>query len=78
MSVLLPAVLFVAAIGVLGQYVASAIYIAVFMVWLGHYAVWKSAAVGIGVNALFFAMFEIWFKVPLFKGLLEPLAFLGY
>lgn len=78
MSVLLPAVLYVGAILVLGLYVASAIYIGIFMVWLGKYALWTSAAVGIGVNALFFAMFEIWFKVPLFKGLLEPLAFLGY
>jgi len=78
MSVLLPAVVFVAAILLLGQYVASAIYIAVFMVWLGKYAAWKSAVVGIAVNAVFFAMFEVWFKVPLFKGLLEPLAFLGY
>ena len=78
MSVLLPAVVYVAAILVLGLYVASAIYIAVFMVWLGKYKPLTSAAVGIGVNALFFAMFEVWFKVPLFKGLLAPLSFLGY
>jgi hypothetical protein len=78
MSVLLPAVVFVAAILLLGQYVASAIYVAVFMVWLGKYPPWKSAVVGVAVNAVFFAMFEVWFKVPLFKGLLEPLAFLGY
>lgn len=77
-SVLAPAAVFVAAIMVLGQYVASAIYIAVFMVWLGRYSLLKSIAVGVGVNALFFAMFEVWFKVPLFKGALEPLAFLGY
>ena len=30
------------------------------------------------INALFFVMFEVWFKVPLYKGALEPLAFLGY
>jgi len=30
------------------------------------------------VNAVFFMMFEVWFKVPLYKGLLEPLSFLGY
>ena len=23
-------------------------------------------------------MFEVWFKVPLYKGPLDPLAFLGY
>jgi hypothetical protein len=27
---------------------------------------------------LFFAMFEVWFKVPLFKGALNPTGFLGY
>jgi hypothetical protein len=47
-------------------------------VWLGKYPPWKSAVVGVAVNAVFFAMFEVWFKVPLFKGLFEPLAFLGY
>jgi len=78
LSVFVPAVLYVAAIMVLGQYVASAIFIAIFMVWLGKYSALKSAALGIAVNVLFFAMFEIWFKVPLFKGALDPLAFLGY
>ena len=33
---------------------------------------------GIAVNAFFFVLFEVWFKVPLFKGTLEPLRFLGY
>jgi hypothetical protein len=26
----------------------------------------------------FFMMFEVWFEVPLFKGVLNPLGFLGY
>jgi hypothetical protein len=34
--------------------------------------------VGVALNALFFMMFEVWFKVPLFKGVLNPLGFLGY
>jgi hypothetical protein len=62
----------------LGQYIASAIFIALFMVWLGKYSWLKSVVVGLAVNALFFAMFEVWFKVPLFKGALDLLAFLGY
>jgi hypothetical protein len=78
MSVLLPSLLYVGAIMVLGQYIASAVFIAIFMVWLGKYSWLKSAIVGIAVNALFFAMFEIWFKVPLYKGGLDLLAFLGY
>ena len=39
---------------------------------------WGSVVVGFGVNALFFVMFEVWFKVPLFKGEWHPLSFLGY
>jgi hypothetical protein len=30
------------------------------------------------VVVLFFLMFEVWFKVPLFKGQFNPLGFLGY
>lgn len=78
LSVLLPAVAYAGAIMLLGLYVASAIFIAVFMVWLGKYSPLKSALLGIAVNAFFFVMFEAWFKVPLYKGLLHPLAFLGY
>lgn len=78
LSVLLPSVAYTGVIMVLGIYIASAIFIAAFMVWLGKYAWIKSVVVGVAVNALFFAMFEVWFKVPLYKGALDPLAFLGY
>ena len=61
-----------------GLYLASAVYIAVFMAWLGKYSWLKSIAVGVLVNVSFFLMFEVWFKVPLFKGDLDPLHFLGY
>ena len=46
--------------------------------WLGGYSVLRSALIGVAVMAVLFAMFEIWFKVPLVKGWLNPLAFLGY
>jgi hypothetical protein len=78
LSVLVPSALYVAAIMALGLYVASAIFIVLFMVVLGQYGWLKSMAVGVTTNALFFAMFEIWFRVPLFKGALDPLRFLGY
>ena len=78
LSVFVPAIVYVVAIVFVGIYVASAVYIAAFMVLLGKYPVWKSVAIGVAVNALFFAMFEVWFKVPLYKGSLAPLAFLGY
>jgi hypothetical protein len=78
LSVLLPAALFVLAIQVVGLYVAAALYIAGFMLWLGNYGVAKSAALGVAVSALAFVTFEIWFQVPLYKGAFNPLAFLGY
>jgi hypothetical protein len=78
MSVLAPACVYVLGVVFLGLYVASAIYIALFMVILGKYSTPKSVVVAVLVNALFFMMFEVWFKVPLYKGTLEPLRFLGY
>lgn len=78
LSVLVPSAIYVAAIMALGLYVASAIFIALFMIVLGKYSKVKSILVGFGVNALFFLMFEVWFKVPLYKGSLDLLGFLGY
>ena len=78
LTVLLPAALYVLCVKFVGLYVASAIYIAIFMIWLGKYSWWKGVAVGVVINAIFFMMFEVWFKVPLFKGVLNPLGFLGY
>ena len=78
LSVLVPSAIYVGAIMLLGLYVASAVFIALFMIVLGKYSPLKSVLVGLCVNALFFVMFEVWFKVPLFKGSLDPLAFLGY
>ena len=78
LTVLFPALLYVAGVQYIGLYVASTIYIAFFMVWLGKYSWLKSAAVALGVTVSLFLMFEVWFKVPLFKGTLDPLSFLGY
>ena len=57
----------------LGIYVASIVFIAFFMRWLGKYPWGKTLAVSIGTAAVFFVMFEVWFKVPLPKGPLETL-----
>ena len=51
----------------------SAIFVAFFMRWLGKYEWWKVAAVSIGNSVVFFLIFEIWFKVPLPKGVVERL-----
>jgi hypothetical protein len=77
-SVFVPSVVYVAATMLLGLYVASALFIALFMIVLGKYSPARSALTGIAVTAVFFAMFEVWFKVPLYKGALNPLGFLGY
>jgi hypothetical protein len=71
MSVLVPTTVYVGFIAFLGIYVASIIYIAFFMWWLGKYSWLKIVPVALGVNIAFFLMFEIWFKVPLPKGPLE-------
>jgi hypothetical protein len=76
--VLLPALVYVGAIALVGVYIASAVYIAGFMIVLGKFHYAKSVAIGVITAVLFFLMFEVWFKVPLFKGVFDPLAFLGY
>ena len=78
-AVLAPALAYVSIIQWFGIYLASAIYMAVFMVWLGRYAWWKSVLLGIAVSASVFLLFEIWFQVPLHKGTLyNPLSLIGY
>jgi hypothetical protein len=71
--VLIPAAVYVLVLDYIGIYVASAIYIAAFMLYMGRYRVITSVAVGIGVSIALFFMFEIWFLVPLPKGPLEEM-----
>ena len=77
-SVFIPAVAYVGAVQVFGLYVASAAYITLFMVFLGKYKWLKSIVISLAVIVLFFLMFEVWFKVPLYKGSIDLLSFLGY
>lgn len=78
LSVLVPALVYVLGVRLVGIYVASALYIALFMIVLGKYSRVKSIITAVTVSVLFFLMFEVWFKVPLFKGAFDPLSFLGY
>jgi hypothetical protein len=78
LAVLVPAIFYVVGVQFVGIYIASAVYICIFMVWLGKYPVWKGVATGLGVAVALFLMFEVWFKVPLVKGMFDPLSFLGY
>jgi len=75
MKMLVPSIIYAILIKLLGIYVASTLFIAFFMRWLGKSPWAKTAAVAIGVSVVFFLLFEIWFKVPLPKGPLE--AWLG-
>ena len=78
MAVLLPAIVFVLGVQLIGIYVSSVFYIAIFMVWLGKYPLWKAIAVSIGVSAALYLMLEFWFQVPLPHGSwINPLEFLG-
>jgi putative tricarboxylic transport membrane protein len=72
-TVLLPLVAYVIVLQLTGIYVASAIFVAAFMLFVGKFSWWKSAAVGLGMSAALFWIFEIMFQVPLPKGPLEAL-----
>ena len=75
-AIFLPAVLYVFATHFIGIYISSAVYIAAFMILFGKFPVWKALAVALGITAVAFLMFEIWFLVPLPKGPVEE--FFGY
>jgi len=78
MAVLLPAIVFVLGVQLIGIYVSSVLYIAIFMVWLGKYPIWKAIVVSLGVSVALYLMFEFWFQVPLPHGSwFNPLEFVG-
>jgi putative tricarboxylic transport membrane protein len=76
MAVLVPLVVYIIALGFIGIYVASAIYVALFMWHFGKYPLTRGALVGVSISVALFLMFEVWFLVPLPKGPLEEM--LGY
>lgn len=78
MAVLIPAAVYVLGVQLFGIYLASAVYITVFMVWLGKYSWGKSLALGVTISVAVYFMFEIWFKVSLHKGSwFDPLSLFG-
>lgn len=76
LQVLLPSVVYVALIWLVGIYVASAIFIGFFMMWLGKYSLAKTVPVAVAIPIVLFWVFEIAFLIPLPKGPLETA--LGY
>ena len=71
--ILLPSTVYVLGVWLIGIYVSSALFIALFMRFAGHYGSLRSAIVGLAVAGSAFVLFEIWFKIPLPKGPLETL-----
>ena len=72
-SVLVPMIVYVAAISFLGIYVASIFLIGYFMRRHGKYGWVATTAVSIGVPLVLVLVFERWFLVPLAKGPIEQL-----
>ncbi|MGB8437139.1 MAG: tripartite tricarboxylate transporter TctB family protein [Burkholderiales bacterium] len=73
LKMLVPSIVYVVLIAFIGIYVASTIFIAFFMLWLGKYSWAKTVPIAVGVSVAFFMLFEVWFNVPLPKGPLEVL-----
>jgi len=71
MQVLWPAVAMVALTAVIGLYVASALYLAFYMRWVGRHRWPTVALIAVGIPVLTFLVFEKWFLVPMPKGPLE-------
>ena len=69
----IPIVVFVAALSVVGIYLAAALYIAIFMRWQGRFSLAWCVSVGIAVPCVLFLLFEVWFHVPLPKGPIEQM-----
>jgi putative tricarboxylic transport membrane protein len=72
-SVLIPMIVYVAAISFLGIYIASALLIGYFMRRHGKFGWPFSVSISVAVPIMFFLVFERWFLVPLAKGPIEQL-----
>lgn len=76
LTVLVPSAFYVLAVEYLGLYVASAAFVALFMIFVGKFSWWKSLLTGVLMSVFTFWVFEKQFLVPLPKGPLET--WLGY
>ena len=76
LKVLVPATGMVLLTEFVGLYVAAALYIGLYMRWIGRHRWVTVVALGLGIPLVTFVVFERWFLVPMPKGPLE--AWLGY
>jgi putative tricarboxylic transport membrane protein len=76
LQVLAPAAAFVLLIQLIGLYVAAALYMGVYMRWIGRNSWPAVVLMSSGFSVVTFLVFEKWFLVPMPKGPLEH--WLGY
>jgi hypothetical protein len=76
LKTLLPSVGFVVLTQFIGLYVATMIFMAFYMRWIGRYAWVPVLVISVIFPVMIFVIFEKWFLVPMPKGPLE--AWLGY
>jgi hypothetical protein len=76
LTTLLPSAGFVVLTQLIGLYVASALFMAFYMRWIGRYGWVPIVLVSVLFPVVTFLVFETWFLVPMPKGPLE--AWLGY
>jgi putative tricarboxylic transport membrane protein len=71
LSVVIPTGIYVGVMPFTGLYLASMVFIAWFMRWLGKYSWPMVAGVAFGMPIVTYFIFERWFLVPLPKGPIE-------
>jgi putative tricarboxylic transport membrane protein len=71
LAVLAPATAMVMVMQVVGLYVASALYLAFYMRWVGRHRWSTVVLLAVGIPVATFLIFEKWFLVPMPKGPLE-------
>ena len=76
LQMLLPSAGFVLMTQFVGLYVATALYMALYMRWIGRYSWFPIVVISVALPVVTFLVFEKWFLVPMPKGPLE--AWLGY
>ncbi len=75
-KVALPAAAMVLLTYFVGLYVAGAVYLGVYMRWIGRHSWALTVLLAVAIPTVTFLIFEVWFLVPMPKGPLE--AYLGY
>ncbi|HEY6633441.1 MAG TPA: tripartite tricarboxylate transporter TctB family protein [Rhizobiaceae bacterium] len=71
LKVLAPTFVYLGVMYFIGIYVASILYIGLFMMWLGKYSLAKTVPIAVLIPLALFWLFEIAFLIPLPKGPLE-------